>query len=42
MQREAGVPAVGVYVAEAVIIIAILLADALATRRRLLLVGGTA
>lgn len=42
MQREAGVPAVGVYVAEAVIIIAILLADALSTRRRLLLVGGTA
>lgn len=33
MQREAGVPAVAVYVVEAVIIIVILLADALARRR---------
>lgn len=35
MQRDAGVPAVAVYVAEAVAIIAILLADTLAHRRRL-------
>lgn len=42
MQREAGVPAVGVYVAEAVIIIVVLLADALATRRRLAIAAGVA
>lgn len=35
MQRDAGVPAVAVYVAEAVAIIAIILADTLAHRRRL-------
>ena len=34
MQRDAGVPAVAVYVAEAVTIIAVLLADALSVRRR--------
>jgi simple sugar transport system permease protein len=34
MQRDAGVPAVAVYVAEAVTIIAVLLADALSSRRR--------
>lgn len=34
MQREAGVPAVAVLAAEAVIILAVLLADALARRRR--------
>jgi simple sugar transport system permease protein len=32
MQRDAGVPAVAVYVAEAVIILAVLLADRLALR----------
>lgn len=42
MQREAGVPAVGVYLAEAVIIVAVLLADALAARRRAALAGATA
>ncbi len=35
MQRDAGVPAVAVYVAEAVAIIAIILADTLSQRRRL-------
>ncbi len=35
MQRDAGVPAVAVYVAEAVAIIAIILADTLAHRRRM-------
>ncbi len=34
MQRDAGVPAVAVYVAEAVTIIAVLLADALSSRHR--------
>lgn len=34
MQRDAGVPAVAVYVAEAVTIIAVLLADAISSRRR--------
>jgi simple sugar transport system permease protein len=34
MQRDAGVPAVAVYVAEAVTIIAVLLADAMSMRRR--------
>lgn len=34
MQREAGVPAVAVYVAEAVIIVTVLLADAALTRAR--------
>jgi simple sugar transport system permease protein len=38
MQREAGVPAVAVYVAEAVTIIAVLLADTLVQRRRLAVV----
>jgi simple sugar transport system permease protein len=35
MQRDAGVPAVAVYVAEAVTIIAVLLADAAASRRHM-------
>jgi hypothetical protein len=34
MQRDAGVPAVAVYVAEAVTIIAVLLADTFSARRR--------
>jgi hypothetical protein len=34
MQRDAGVPPVAVYVAEAVTILAVLLADALSSRRR--------
>ena len=34
MQRDAGVPAVAVYVAEAVTILAVLLADAVSLRRR--------
>ena len=34
MQREAGVPAVAVYVVEAVIILVVLLADVAARRRR--------
>ncbi len=34
MQRDAGIPSVAVYVAEAVIIVAVLLADTLAARRR--------
>lgn len=42
MQRDAGVPAVGVYIAEAVIIVAVLLADALVTRRRAALAGAVA